>query len=217
MSKPIKVALVDDHQLFRKGLTAILNANPKLVIVLEADNGHSLLEQLDDAPKPDVFVLDLEMPVMDGMQTLTALRKRDPEAKVVLLTMHTDERFVVHFMESGANSYLLKSTSPQEVEEAIVKVHEAGFYFNDSVSQAMLKGLQKKNQDTPSLPGGESLAEREIEVLKLICMELTTPEIGEKMFLSPRTIEGYRKKLLEKTGAKNTAGLVLFAVRAGLV
>ena len=154
---------------------------------------------------------------MDGMQTLTALRKRDPEAKVILLTMHTDERFVVHFVESGANSYLLKSTNPQEVEQAIVKVHESGFYFNDAVSQAMLKGLQKKTQETPELPGGEKLNEREVEVLKLICMELTTPEIGEKLFLSPRTIEGYRKKLLEKIGAKNTAGLVLFAVRAGLV
>ena len=217
MSNNIRVALVDDHQLFRKGLAAILNAAEGLEITLEAGNGHELLTALKADTAVDVIVLDLEMPVMDGMQTMVELKKDFPEAKVILLTMHTDDRFVLHFMESGANGYLLKDSHPAEVEEAIRKVASSGFYFNDAVSHVMLKGLKNKQETLPVLPGNESLAEREVEVLRLICMELTTPEIADKMFLSPRTIEGYRKKLLEKTGAKNTAGLALYAVRAGLV
>lgn len=212
----IRVALVDDHRLFRKGMAAILNVAEGMAVILEAENGYQLLEEMDGGLQPDVVLLDLEMPVMDGLQTMTALRQRNADAKVILLTMHTDERFVLHFMESGANAYLLKDTHPEEVERAIRKVMETGFYFTDAVSKTLLKGLTQKKNAPPELPGNESLTEREVELLKLICLELTTNEIAERMFLSPRTIEGYRKKLLEKTGAKNTAGLVLLAVKLGI-
>jgi len=217
MSNIIRIALVDDHELFRKGMAAILNANENLEVISEAGNGHDFLQGLAEGNPPDVVLLDLEMPVMNGLQTLTQLRKQMPDIKVILLTMHSDEKFVLHFMESGANGYLLKDSKPQEVEAAILKVAKSGFYFSDAVSHVLLNGVKQKNQSPPTLPGQEPLAEREIEVLKLLCLELTTAEIGEKLFLSPRTIEGYRKSLFEKTGARNVAGLVLFAVRIGLV
>ena len=213
----IKIALVDDHQLFRMGMAAILNNTEGFEVVMEAENGHDLLSKLKSEPWPDVVLLDLEMPVMDGMQTMLELRKINKDARVILLTMHHDDRFVIHFMESGANGYLLKDSHPTEVQLAIKKVANGSYYFNDSVAEALLKGLKSKNKDLPALPGMGSLVEREVEVLKLICMEMSTPEIAEKLFLSPRTIEGYRKKLLAKIGAKNTAGLVLYAIRTGLI
>ena len=217
MDSLIRIAIADDHELFRKGMAAILNVNSKMEVVIEAENGLELLKALKETSDPDVVLLDLEMPVMDGFKTLEEIKNRNSEIKVILLSMHSDERFVLHFMESGANAFLHKNTSPQEVESAILKVMESGFYFNDSVSKTLLKGVQKKNTALPNLPGNVSLNEREIEVLKLLCMELTTAEIADKLFLSPRTIEGYRKQLFEKTGAKNIAGLVIYAIRMGLV
>ncbi|MBL4710104.1 MAG: response regulator transcription factor [Flavobacteriales bacterium] len=217
MRNKIQIAIADDHELFRKGMAAILNANEAMQVSIQAENGFLLLEEIEKIGMPDVVLLDLEMPVMDGFKTLEALKKKDPDSKVILLSMHSDERFILHFMESGANGYLHKNTKPQEVENAILKVMESGFYFNDNVSKILLSGVQKKNKAVPSLPGQESLNEREIEVLKLLCMELTTSEIGKKLFLSPRTIEGYRKQLFEKTGAKNIAGLVIYAIRMGLI
>lgn len=202
MKANTSIALVDDHRLFRKGMAAILNATEGFSVSIEAGNGHELLEILKERPLPDIVVLDLEMPGMDGMQTLTELRKLAPESKVILLTMYEDECFVVHFMESGANGFLLKDAHPSEVELAIRNVATGSYYFNDTVSQALLNGLKSKKQEFPAMPGRESLAEREVIVLKLICLEMNTPEIAKKMFLSPRRIEGCRKKMLQKTGAK---------------
>ncbi|MEL6536130.1 MAG: response regulator transcription factor [Bacteroidota bacterium] len=217
MSEVISIGLVDDHRLFRIGLATVLNANQDMQVVLQAENGHQLLQQLKEQPLPDVILLDLEMPVMDGMQTMIELRKVYTEVPVLLLTMHQEDSFVIYFMESGANGFLFKDAHPDEVDSAIRKVVNGGFYFNDAISAALLKGLKNKPQTAPSLGDAPALAEREIEVLKLICMELNTQEIADKMFLSPRTIEGYRKKLLDKTGAKNTAGLVMYALKKGVV
>lgn len=217
MEQKINIAIVDDHALFRKGLASILNAHPDMEVIIEAENGALFLDEIKTSNTPEIVLLDLEMPVMNGFKTMEVLQKRYPDINVILLSMHSDDRFVLHFMESGANGYLHKDTDPQEVESAILKVMKSGYYFNDSISQTLLKGIQKKNKQAPLIPGVEPLTEREKEVLKLLCMEHTTAEIGEKLFLSPRTIEGYRKQLLEKTGAKNIAGLVLYAVRAGII
>jgi DNA-binding NarL/FixJ family response regulator len=215
----IRVALVDDHELFRKGMAAVLNVSDEIQVVSESENGRDFLDKGDLIESLDVVLLDLEMPILDGFETLKELRKVDPDIKVLLLSMHSDERFILHFMESGANGYLHKNTKPQEVETAIRKIHSSGFYFSDIVSQALLKGVKKKGEreELPVLSRNESLTLREIEVLTLLCQEMTTTEIGEKLFLSPRTIEGYRRQLFDKIGAKNLAGLVLFAVRNGII
>ena len=213
----ISVALVDDHQLFRRGLAGILDDADGIDVAYEADNGKQFVDRLAAGDVPDLVLLDLEMPEMGGMQVVEVLNKDYPDVRVVLLTMHNDDRFVLHFMESGAGAYLLKNAHPDEVEQAIRDVVSKGFYVNDHVAQTMLKGMSRKRQPTPALPQNSDLTPKEVEVLRLICLEQTTPQIAEQLFLSPRTIEGHRKRMLEKTGAKNTAGLVMYAVRYGLV
>ena len=213
----ITLGLVDDHRLFRKGLRAIFADTEDIEVILEASNGNELFE-LMKKEVPQALLLDLEMPGMDGKATLEILRRDFPEIKVVLLTMFKNEEFMLHFMKSGAHGFLLKDAHPEELEQAIRKVMQTGFYLSDTVSRVMLQRLEDFEQGTVgSTPGKIQLAERENEVLQLICQELTTAEIAEKLFLSPRTVETYRKRLLEKTGVRNTVGLVLYASKNGLI
>lgn len=214
MKDIIRIALVDDHKLIRSGIRSILTVYPKFQIVLEAANGKELMEKIT-MTKPDVVLLDLEMPVMSGKETLQEIRKVNKDIKVLVLTMHQNHSFIIQMMELGANGYLVKDSEPDEVVLAIEKAYHNHFYFSDRVSRAMLSGITDK-PEAVDLKSTHGLNEREIEVLKLICTERTTTEIGEALFLSPKTIEGYRKSLLEKSGARNIAGLVLFAVRHGL-
>lgn len=214
MDKIIRIAIADDHQLVRAGIARILQENQDFVIVQQAANGRELLDAIKNT-KPDVILLDLEMPILSGRETLIEIRKEYPNIKVLVLTMHNNEAFIVQMMELGANGYLIKNTDPKEVTQAIYKVTESEFYFSDIVSMAMLQGISNPKAMTNQLKSHD-LTEREIDVLRLICKEYTTIEIGEALFLSPKTIEGYRKLLMDKTGARNMAGLVLFAVRHGL-
>lgn len=212
----IRIALADDHTLFRKGMIALLQSQPDFEVVADCDNGKQLLDSLSEHPA-DVVLLDLEMPEMDGMATTKALAASLPEVMVIILSMHNDEQFIVHLMESGAKGYLLKNTDPDEIEQAIRSVHETGYYFSDLVSRTMLQGLVHKHDMFPKFNNQDALSEREIEVLKLICAERTTTEIGEELFISPRTVEGHRNNILQKTGARNTAGMVVYAIKNQLV
>ena len=214
----IRVAVVDDHEMFRKGIIGILVESEQFDVTLEAANGQEFLDKLESIAV-DVVLLDLEMPVLSGMDACKMAREKSSDLKILILTMHKTPHFMVHMMENGANGYLVKESGPEELEEAIVKVHQTGYYFSDAVSRAMLlriDGGSKKTQKIEESLHNE-LSKREQEVLELICQELTTPEIAEKLYLSPRTVEGYRKQLLEKTGTRNTAGLVIWAVRQGVV
>lgn len=213
----IKVALTDDHELVRAGLRQILEASGKIQIVFEASDGKELLEQLQKYTV-DVVLLDLEMPGMGGQETLPEVVALYPNTKVVILSMHDSNAFIVDMMEKGAAGYLLKDMPPSEVVKAVETVKDEGLYFNAKVSRALLAGLPGSNVVIESKGNiRETLNDRERDVLRYICEEYTTNEIAEKMFLSPKTIEGYRKQLLEKTGVKNVAGLAIFAVRNNLV
>ncbi|MDC8002451.1 response regulator transcription factor [Aureisphaera galaxeae] len=215
MKKAIRIAIADDHTLVRSGITMILRSNSDFAVVQQSENGRELLEGLEQS-HPDVVLLDLEMPVLSGSETLIEIRKLYPDVRVLILTMHNNDAFIVRMMELGANGYLIKNSDPDEVIRAIYKVVESEFYFSDTVSKAMLQGLSNPELKNKGTLTGHGLSEREVDVLKLICQEYTTTEIGEALFLSPKTIEGYRKVLMEKTEAKNMAGLVLFAVRHGI-
>jgi len=215
MSKIIRIAIADDHQLVRSGMVMILRDNPEFVVVQQASDGQELLDGLAQS-KPDVVLLDLEMPVLGGQDTLTEIRKQYPDIRVLMLTMHNTDAFIIQMMELGANGYLIKNTEPKEVVKAIYKVVEAEFYFSEEVSKAMLHGISNPELKNKAGLDSHGLTEREVDVLRLICEEKTTTEIGEALFLSPKTIEGYRKALMDKTEAKNMAGLVLFAIRHGL-
>lgn len=213
MKDKIRIAIADDHKLIRAGIHMILSENSDFIVVQQASNGRELLDGIGIS-KPDVILLDLEMPVLSGQETLVKVHEINPNIRVLILTMHDNDAFILQMMELGANGYLIKNTDPEEVVKAIYKVMTSEFYFSNTVSMAMLQGIS--NPKMKNLSKDSGLSNREIEVLQLICKEYTTIEIGEALFLSPKTIEGYRKALMDKTEAKNMAGLVLFAVRHGL-
>jgi DNA-binding NarL/FixJ family response regulator len=214
MSK-IKIAIADDYKIYRDGLKVGLSADENLDVITEADNGEDLLKELEKK-LPDVIIMDLKMPIMDGMEATKMVRKKYPSIKVLVVTMYEDDKFIIHLMENGANGYLLKNAEPEEIRKSIYAVHENGYYFNDLVNKALLKKLVLKNNLKPSFNQNVDLSERELQVLKLICEEKTAAEIGKEIFLSPRSVEGIRQRLIEKIGVRNTAGIVMFAVKNGL-
>ena len=214
----IKVAIADDHKIFRSGVINTLIPYENIRFVFEADDGLHLLQNME-TQQPDVILMDLKMPNMDGIEATIKVKEKYPDVKVIILTMYEDDNFIVHLVENGANAYLLKNAEPEEIYEAICTTFEKGFYFNDNVNLALLKKVLHKNkqQFKPTLKNEIQLNDREQEVLKLICNELTTQEISEQIFLSPRTVEGIRQKLLEKINVKNSVGLVLYAFRNVLI
>ncbi len=212
----IKIAIADDHKIYRDGLKVGLAADDSLEVVLEAENGEDLINGLE-ASTPDVVLMDLKMPIMDGMEATKEIRKNFNSIKVLVVTMYDDDKFIIHLMENGANGYLLKNADSGEIRKSIHAVHENGYYFNDLVNRALLKKLVLKRDFKPSFNQNIEFTERELEVLKLICEEKTAAEIGKEIFLSPRSIEGIRTKLIEKVGVRNTAGLVMFAIKNGIV
>lgn len=215
MSK-IKIAIADDYKIYRDGLKVGLSADDNLEVIMEADNGEELMNALKSVT-PDVIIMDLKMPIMDGMEATKEVRAKYPGIKVLVVTMYDDDKFIIHLMEIGANGYLLKNTEPEEIRKSIYAVHENGYYFNDVVNKALLKKLVLKNNLKPSFNKNVELTEREMEVLKLICEEKTAAEIAKEIFLSPRSVEGIRQRLIEKVGVRNTAGLVMFAVKNNMV
>jgi len=215
MSK-IKIAIADDYKIYRDGLKVGLSADENLEVILEADNGEDLIKALH-LQKPDIILMDLKMPLMDGMEATKLVRKQFPDIKVLVVTMYEDDKFIIHMMENGANGYLLKNAEPDEIRKSIYAVYENGYYFNDVVNKALLKKLVLKNNLKPSFNQNIELTERELEVLKLICEEKTAAEIAKEIFLSPRSVEGIRQRLIEKVGVRNTAGLVMFAVKNNMV
>jgi len=212
----IKYAIAEDHPTFRKGIIATLADNPEFKLVLEAENGKELLTSLAKN-KPDVILLDIRMPEMDGIEATIQIRKIDADVKIIILSMLEDDKYVIHLMEIGANGYLLKNAEPEEIKTALITVCENGYYFNDFVNKALLKKITHRSQVKPVFNKNVELTNREVEVLKLICQEQTANEIANLIFLSPRTVEGIRTKLLEKIGVKNTAGLVMYAVKNRIV
>lgn len=218
MTNNIKVAIADDHKIFRSGVINTLTPYENINVVFEAEDGVHLLEIME-TQQPDVILMDLKMPNMDGIEATKKVREKYAHVKVIVLTMYEDDNFIVHLIEMGANAYLLKNAEPGEIYEAICTTYEKGFYFNENVNLALLKKVmhKTKQQFKPTFRNEVPLTDRELEVLRLICEELTTQQISEKIFLSPRTVEGLRQKLLEKTGAKNIVGLVMYAFRNGLI
>jgi len=217
----IKVAIADDHKIFRKGVILSLRPYTNIIFVLEADHGQQLLEGLQELQgtenQPDVILMDLRMPMKDGIETTKVVAKQFPNMHIIALTMFEDERFVSHMMEIGANGYLLKSADPGEIKRAIMEVMTKGYYLNNFVNRILLKKSHSKSKSIPSLNSEITLNERERDVIKYICMEFTAQEIAQKLEVSPRTVEAIKDRLMERFGAKNTAGLVFFAVKNNLV
>lgn len=213
---PIKVAIADDHKIFRKGVILSLRPYTNIKFVQEAENGQELIDGLA-ASEPDVVLMDLRMPLKDGIETTKYITKNFPNIHIIALTMFEDEHFVTHMMEIGANGYLLKSADPQEIKKAIVEVTLKGYYLNNFVNRILLKKSHARQKVIPNLSNEVTLNSRERDVIKYICMEFTAQEIAQKLEVSPRTVESIKDKLMERFGVKNTAGLVFFAVKNNLV
>ena len=212
----IKVAIADDHKIFRKGVILSLRPYSNIKFVQEAENGDELLAGIAESA-PDVVLMDLRMPGKDGIETTKIISKQYPHIYVLVLSMHEDERFVSHMMENGANGYLLKNAEPQEIKRAIMDVYEKGYYLNNFVNRILIKKAHSKQKTLPSLNNDISISDKEKEVLQYICMEFTAQEIAQKMEISPRTVEAIKDRLMERFGSKNTAGLVFFAVKNNVV
>jgi DNA-binding NarL/FixJ family response regulator len=211
----IRLGLIDDQNLFRQSLSNLLAAIPHYEIVMEEENGSSCLSTLKKMSiLPDIILLDMEMPGMDGMEVNTALQKYYPEIKVIILSVYAKDRLITRMIESGAAGYLVKNCGKKELCMAIDEVFTKGFYVNsDTLKAIQYKSAHKKNTLKTTVHTAIELTHRETQILEYICKEFSNAEIAEKLFISVRTVEGHRNNLLLKTGCKNTAGLALFAVK----
>lgn len=212
---PIKVAIADDHALFRAGVKTALSSKKDVELIAEADNGMQLLNLLKHI-EPDVILLDIQMPIMDGIATLPEIRKINPYVKVIILSMHNDHSMISKLMEIGANSYLTKNSDSETIYQAIKTCYEQEFYFNELTNKALLTGLRTRKMEPDGMMDAQ-LTDKEVKILKLMCEEKTTKEIADIVDISPRTVEAIRDKLKTKTGAKSMAGLVMYAVKKGFV
>ncbi|EDP95984.1 response regulator transcription factor [Kordia algicida OT-1] len=215
----IKIAIADDEALFRAGMSFILTRVKNFEIVFEAENGSDLLDKLKNSKeKPDVVLMDLKMPLLNGVESTKILQKEYPEIKVIAVTSYDGKSFITNMIDVGASSYLLKNTSPKIVVHTINEVHAKGFYYDERVLKIIHENLlSAKSKRIKSDLDNNLLTKREKEILELICNQYTTNEIAEKLFISPRTVEGHRNNLLLKTESKNVAGLVIYGIQKKLI
>lgn len=212
----IRYIITDDHTIFRQGLRLVLADDHHLELLAEAADGFQLMETLK-WEIPDVILLDLKMPGMEGMEATKQIREKYPEIKILILTMHDDEQLILKLLEAGANGYLIKNADADEIKLALHACYENGYYFSDYVSGLMLRSLVKKGKAPLNFKQKITFSDRETDVLRLICEGSTAVEIGKAIFLSHRTVEGIKAELLEKIGVRNTAGLIIYAVKNGIV
>jgi DNA-binding NarL/FixJ family response regulator len=215
---PVQIALLDDHPLFRQGMRYILQSLPFVESVVEAGTYAELLA-LCRQRLPDVLLLDLQMPGMDGPEVAERLLAEFPDLKIIVLSMFSADKFITQMMKLGARSYLPKDVHQQELTQALEAVLTTGNYFSERVSRALVRGVQQptRQHTTTLLTEEVHFTKRELDVLRLICEGRTTAEIAEDLFLSSRTVDGHRQRLLEKTGSPNVASLGVYAVRHGLL
>lgn len=213
----IKILLADDHQMFLDGLTSLLSQLKDVEIVGAVNDGSMVIEQLQDK-KPDLVILDMNMPVLNGLETTKKIKKSYPQVRVLGLTMDNDLDSITGMLEAGASGYILKNTGKAELELAIHQVMAGRHYLSQSIStqlaQNLLLNLNQKKSETNIL---DNLTEREIEILKLIALEHSNTEIANLLFISPKTVETHRKNLMRKIGVKNSLGVYKFALKHKLV
>jgi len=213
----VKVALADDHILLRNGLAGLINGFDGYTVLVEANNGQDLINSLDTNNLPELVLLDINMPVKDGFETALWLKQNYPDIKVLALSMYDNEPSIIKMLRNGAKGYLLKDTAPKEFKTALDAVMSKGFYYSEMVTGKLIHAVNNMDEPQQQKNSFSKLNEKETEFLKLACTEMTYKEIADKMFLSPRTIDGYRDALFEKLNVKTRVGLVMYAIKTGLV
>ncbi len=212
-SKTYNVMIVDDHALFRNGLKLLLNSFSNFKVVAEASNGVEFLEVLDII-RVDIVLMDIEMPLMNGFEASQKAIEKFPDLKIITLSMYGDEDYYYKMIEAGVSGFLLKDSDIDEVHTALISVSEGKNYFSQELLQNLIKNFRSQDDNLKTL---FDLSSREIEIVSLICHGLSNNEIGDKLFLSKRTVEKHRANILEKTNSKNTASLVMFAIKNKIV
>lgn len=210
---PISVCIVDDHTLFRNGLRLLLNASSEVRVVAEAGNGQEYLRLLKDTV-PNVTLMDIEMPGMNGIETAAEAVKLFPELRIITLSMYGEEEYYVKMIDAGARGFILKNSDINEVISAIKAVYEGGTYFSQDLLLNVVKNIRSGRLPATA---DTHLSEREIEILQKICQGYSNQEIADQLNISKRTVDKHRSNLLEKTGSKNTANLVIYALKHKLV
>jgi DNA-binding NarL/FixJ family response regulator len=216
MKKQISLVIADDHEIFRDGLALMINKQENLSLVGQAGNGRELIQLVNDK-KPDIVITDIKMPYMDGIAATRLMLQQDPLLKIIALSMFDEEDLIVEMLEAGAKGYLLKNADKKEIQEAILTVHEGNIFYCKLTSTRLASLIVKSKFDPHKKKSSDLFTERERQIIELICLQHTAQEIGERLFLSKRTVEGYRTRILEKMEVKNTAGVVVFALRHNLI
>jgi len=212
----IKFAIADDHKIFRDGIKMALSDRPHLKLIWEAQDGKDMMHKLA-IKKPDLLLLDIRMPELDGINALPMIRQEHEDIRIVVLSMYDDQQMVSKMMEMGANAYLTKTTDPNEIYDAILTCMNEDFYFNDLVNQAVLLKLNHKKSVRQFYPNPVKFNEKELQILKFLAEDKTTEEISKLVFLSPRTIETIRQNMKSKAGVKTIAGLIVYGMRNKLL
>jgi DNA-binding NarL/FixJ family response regulator len=212
----IKVVLADDHVLLRRGLASLIGSFDEYVVIFEADNGSDLQQKISKDNLPDLVLLDINMPKMDGFATAQWLKQTYPLIKILSLSMYDNENSVIRMFKAGAKGYILKDCEPQELKTALDSVMQKGYYYSELVTGKLIHNINKMDEDA-EFRNRSQLNEKELQFLKFACTEMTYKEIADKMFLSPRTIDGYRDALFEKLHLKTRVGLVMYAIKNGIV
>ncbi len=211
-----KIILVDDHSLLRNGLAELVKSQGHEVL-FEADNGIEFVEKLDAGNLPQLVLMDINMPEMDGFEATYWLKNHHPQVHVLALSMYDNEASIIRMLKCGAKGYILKDSEPAELKAAINDILTKGFYYSELVSGRLMHAVNSLADNTNGLQSFSKLSDRETDFLKHACSELTYKEIAEKMFLSPRTIDGYRDALFDKLGIKTRVGLVMYAIKNEIV
>lgn len=217
--KTIRVAVADDQALFRSGLISLLNDMPGIKVVVEASDGSELLDKMN-VVQVQVALVDYRMPGMNGIDTARHIHDVFPETRVLMLSMYDDQEFIVSAIENGANGYLTKDDDPEEILQAIQSVMSTGYYLNDRTSKSLISNLMNEGKMKPEFLEEIQpviFADHEIRVIELIAKELSNKEIAEQIGKAERTIEGYRKDIMEKTGTRNSVGIIMYAIKNGVI
>ncbi len=217
MKKPIKIGVADDHLFVKQGLISLLKEFEEVQVVLDASNGKELLEQLKKA-KPDVILLDIEMPVMDGAEAFEKLKSKFPAVRVIIVSTHYKDSYIIDFIKKGAAGFLGKNTSIEKIVEAIKMVHKQGYYYDNAVSLILAKAISHTIESQPEIHRPDlHLTDREIRIIRLICLNKPSSEIAKLLFISVRTVEGHRLHIRQKTNCKNAMDLITFSIRSNLI
>lgn len=214
-SKKTQVAIADDHTLLRKALSRLIASYENYSVLFEAENGIEVKSKITQHIIPDIILLDVNMPVMDGFETVQWLYKNHPQIKVLALSMFSDEKIIIRMLRLGAKGYILKNIDPDELKNALDSVMKKDFYLPEYISGKIISGLNKDGDDInkPTI----LLTEKEKDFLQLICSELTYKDIAQKLNISPRTVDDYRNAMFEKFNVKSRVGLAIYAIKKGFV